>query len=129
MSKKIGIALFVLVILVVAGCGTQLVYNIEEAPIITSVTDVSKTDIAKAIKRAGITLGWQMKDKAEGEIIGTLLLRKHMAKVSIKYTTDYYSIKYLDSKELRYDGTKIHRNYNGWIQNLDRDIQIQLRVL
>ena len=129
MRKGIGIALFVLVILVVAGCRTQLVHNVEEAPIISSATDVSKTDIAKAIKRAGITLGWQMKDKAEGEIIGTLLLRKHMAKVSIKYTADYYSINYLDSKELRYDGTKIHSNYNGWIKNLDRDIQIQLSTL
>jgi len=129
MSKGIGIALFVLVILVAAGCGTKLVYNVEEAPIISSVTDISKTDIAKAIKRAGISLGWQMKDKAEGEIIGTLLLRRHMAKVSIKYTTDYYSINYLDSKKLKYDGTKIHKNYNGWIQNLDRDIKIQLSIL
>ena len=129
MRKNIGIASFVLVILVVAGCATKLVYNVEEAPIISSVTDVSKTDIAKAIKRAGITLGWQMKDKAEGEIIGTLLLRKHMAKVSIKYTTDYYSINYLDSKELKYDGTNIHNNYNGWIQNLERNINLMLGIL
>ena len=128
MSKKLGIALFVLVILVVAGCRTQLVYNVEESPIISPATDVSKTDIAKAIKRAGITLGWQMKDEAEGEIIGTLILRKHMAKVSIKYTTDYYSIKYLDSDKLNYDGTKIHSNYNGWIQNLDKGIQTQLAI-
>lgn len=129
MKKIIGIALFVSVFLVLSGCKSKPIYNIEEAPIISSVGNVSKTDVAKAIKRAGVTLGWVMKDKDESEIIGVLNLRTHMAKISIKYTTEFYSIKYLDSKELNYDGTNIHSNYNGWIKNLDRGIQSQLSTL
>ena len=58
-----------------------------------------------------------MKEQAEDEIIGTLNLRTPMAK---------FSIKYLDSADPGYDGTNIHNNYNGWIQSLDKSIQVQL---
>ena len=27
-----------------------------------------------------------------------------------------------DSKDLNYDGTTIHNNYNGWIQNLEKGL-------
>ena len=39
-----------------------------------------------------------------------------------------YSIDYKNSLNLKYDSTKntIHKNYNGWIQNLDNAIQVQL---
>ena len=40
-----------------------------------------------------------------------------------------YSINYKDSTNLDYDGTNIHRNYNGWIANLDRAIKTQLATL
>jgi len=52
-----------------------------------------------------------------------------MAQVDIKYSTIAYSITYKDSSNLKYDGTKIHSNYNGWIQNLDKAIKIQLSTM
>jgi hypothetical protein len=52
-----------------------------------------------------------------------------VAVVDINYTVKSYNISYKDSTELNYDGTNIHKNYNGWIQNLDKGIRAQLSNL
>lgn len=70
-----------------------------------------------------------MKQMEPGYIVGTLKLRSHVAVVDIRHTTKSYSITYKDSTNLDYDGTNIHRNYNGWISNLDRAIKTQLATL
>ena len=61
-----------------------------------------------------------------GQDRGTLLLRDHRAVVDIDYTPRTYSIRYKDSSSLDYDGSSIHKNYNGWIENLDRAIRNRL---
>lgn len=114
---------------VIAGCRTAPVYNVEQQSIVTTVQNVKTDDVRKAIIRAGASLGWQMRDVKPGHIVGTLNLRKHMAKVDIKYSTKSYSILYKDSQNLKYDGSSIHKNYNGWIQNLQRNIDVQLNTL
>lgn len=93
---------------------------------ITTTRPVSLDDVTKAIVTAGGTLGWQMDVLSPGKILGTLKLRSHLAKVDITYDTQTYNIKYKDSTNLDYTGTTIHRNYNGWIQNLDNAIKTQL---
>lgn len=112
-------------LLVLAGCRSNPVLNIENAPIEISGKHSSK-DIKKAIIRAGAGLGWNMKPKKAGHIVGTLFLRKHVAIIDIKYKKKSYSITYKDSQKLDYDGTNIHKNYNSWVQNLNRQIQAQL---
>lgn len=49
-----------------------------------------------------------------------------MAEVDITYSKDKYNIRYKNSNNLNYDGTKIHSNYNGWIQNFDNAIKREL---
>jgi len=82
--------------------------------------------VKKAIITAGAGLGWNIKTQSPGHLIGTLNLRKHTAIVDIKYTTENFSINYKDSTNLNYDGTNIHKNYNGWIQNLEKAIIVQI---
>lgn len=93
--------------------------------------NLSMDNVTKAIIRAGASLGWQMKKVKDGEIIGTLYLRDHMAQVKIPYNTKDYSILYQNSSNLKYDAeaNTIHSNYNGWVQNLDRAIQTQLGLI
>ena len=74
-------------------------------------------------------LGWQMNAVRPGLIVATLRVREHMAKVEIPYDRHTYSIHYRDSENLDYDGANIHSNYNGWIQNLSREINTQLSRL
>lgn len=115
-------------LLVLAGCRSNPIMNIEDAPIEISEKHTSK-DIKKAIIRAGVGLGWNMKSKKPGHIRGTLFLRSHVAIVDIKYTKKSYNITYKDSQNLNYDGTNIHKNYNSWVRNLNRRIQVQFSMI
>ena len=128
MKTNILVIVATSLLLILAGCTSNPILNIENAPIEIEAKHSSK-DIKKAIIRAGAGLGWQMKFKKKGHIVGTLYLRKHVAAVDITYTKNSYNITYKSSQNLDYDGTNIHRNYNGWIQNLNRQIQAQLTTL
>ena len=125
MKTNILVIVATSLLLILAGCTSNPILNIENAPIEIEAKHSSK-DIKKAIIRAGAGLGWQMKFKKKGHIVGTLYLRKHVAVVDITYTKNSYNITYKSSQNLDYDGTNIHKNYNGWIQNLNRQIQAQL---
>ena len=109
--------------LLVVGCRASTpVYDVQSAPIVASRA-LSMTEVEQSIRVAGAGLGWQMVPRGAGSVEGTLLLRTHRAVVDIKYDTKSYSIKYKDSSNLQYDGSTIHSNYNGWIQNLERAIR------
>ena len=77
------------------------------------------------IRRAGAQLGWVMESQGPGLMRGTLNLRTHQAVVDIPYDQRRFSIRYAGSTNLDYDGTSIHRNYNGWVQNLQNAIIVQ----
>jgi hypothetical protein len=80
---------------------------------------------ADQIRRAGAGLGWRMEPQAPGLVRGTLNLRAHQAVVDIPYDTQRFSIRYVSSSNLDYDGRSIHRNYNSWVQNLQNAIVAQ----
>jgi hypothetical protein len=117
-------------VLAFAGCGTtQPIYNVQSAPI-TGVSGkaMSMTEVQQAILRAGTQLGWQMQPEGPGRITGRLALRNHLAVVDIEHDTKTYSIKYRDSTGLDARDGMIHRNYNGWIQNLEKAIRVQTSI-
>lgn len=116
-------------LLALASCRTAPIHNVHEAAVATGKTDASLEDIQKAIVRAGASLGWNMSPVRPGLMTGTLHLRKHTAVVEVRYDRKTYSILYKDSQNLDYNGSTIHSNYNGWIQNLNRAIQTQLTTL
>ena len=113
--------------LIFAGCShNQPIYNVEKAPITgPGGKALSMKEVQQAIMRAGTQLGWQMKPERPGRISGQIALRTHLAVVDIEHDAKTYSIKYRDSSNLdAADGT-IHKNYNGWIQNLEKAIRVQ----
>ncbi|HXZ51968.1 MAG TPA: hypothetical protein VEH51_08195 [Burkholderiales bacterium] len=114
--------------LLAVGCRIAPIYNVNGDAITSPKADLTMSDVNKAIHRAGASLGWQMQDAGPGHMIGTLHLRDHVAVVDITYDTKSYSINYKDSTNLQYDAQKgeIHKNYNGWIQNLESNIRTQL---
>ncbi len=128
MNLRSSFILAGIVLALLGGCRSAGIYNVGDAPVVANKT-VSMDDVQKAIVRAGTALGWQMKPMEPGLIVGTLNLRNHMAMVNIKYNTSKYSITYKDSSNLDYDGSNIHKNYNGWVQNLDNGIRAQLTAL
>ena len=115
------------IVIALAGCSTAPIMTVTDA-VATSASGkpLSKEEVRSAILRAGSALGWQIKDESPNLLIGTIQLRKHLAVIEIPYSSNNYSIKYRSSTNLDESGGKIHKNYNGWIQNLTRGINAQL---
>jgi hypothetical protein len=130
--SKLAVYFAMAVVLAVSlGCAPQPVRNVTNAPVVTSTKTPSIGEVGEAIKRAGVGLGWAMREQQPGKIVGTLVLRTHTAVVNIDYDTASYSINYADSSELKYDAAKgtIHKNYNSWVQNLNNAIRAQLSAV
>ncbi len=114
-------------ILMLTACRTAPVYNIHNAAIPNmEKTPLTMNDIEGAIVRAGSGLGWNMRTIKPGFIEATLNIRAHQAVVDITYDQSDYNINYKSSMNLKYNGTKIHSNYNGWVQNLSSAINAQI---
>lgn len=114
-----------------AGCaGTQPIQNVENSPIILPPGKTANMQqITTAIMRAGTRLGWQMLPGSPGKVSGRLDLRSHTALVDVEHDTKTYSIKYRDSTNLNAKDGQIHKNYNSWVQNLDKAIRAELTAL
>ena len=122
-----GIAALSAVLLLAAfGAGTPL-RNVVDSPIPPHPA-ATMENIEKAIVRAGLTLGWKMTPKGPGTVQGVLDIRTHQAIIDVTYDTKTYNITYRDSTNLSYvpENKTIHSNYNGWVQNLDKAIRVQV---
>ncbi len=127
-SKLSNVIILSAVAILLIACAPTPIQNIENAPVNASSANYDLSDVAKAIKAAGAGLGWQMKAETPGHIVGRIYLRTHVAVIDITYTLDDYSINYKDSTNLKYNAgsNTIHKNYNGWVQNLTNAINAQL---
>lgn len=100
------------------------------APIDQVHTSVSaghtQDQVKTAILKAGIQRQWVMSEAGPGVIKARQQTRDHVAEVRITYTATSYDIKYDSSLNLQASGGKIHKNYNRWVRNLDKDIQLNL---
>jgi hypothetical protein len=113
--------------LALTGCNSVPIQNVDQAPAISaSGKPLNREQVRGAIVRAGAALGWQMKDEGPNMIVANIQLRSHTATVAIPYNANSYSIKYRASTGLDEKGGTIHKNYNGWVQNLTRGINAQL---
>lgn len=122
-------AFLVLSVLAAAlGCGVAPIYNVTNQAIVTAgAKPKTLEEIRAAIVEGGKARGWTMTEIGPGHLEAKLHVRVHVAVVDIKYSTTSYSITYKDSKDLKYDGTDIHRNYNSWVQNLQSEIEKRLK--
>jgi len=130
MKTARGLAVSIALVAFLAACRIAPVYDVSNSPVpMSGNVRPSADNVQKAIVRAGTTLGWKITPVKPGQMEGRLELRDHVAVVTIDYDATKYSITYKNSTNLNYDGTNIHKNYNGWIQNLDKGIQTQLQNL
>ncbi|HTH78579.1 MAG TPA: hypothetical protein VL593_06335 [Ramlibacter sp.] len=128
--RTLTIAAALAVAFTFTACTTASIQNVNQAPVVAAQGKTLNHDqVRAAILRAGAALRWQMADEGPNMIVGTLNLRTHTAVVEIPYSTSTYSIKYRSSVNLNEKDGMIHKNYNGWIQNLTRGINTQLSLL
>ncbi len=114
----------------VVGCNSVPISNVSTTPVTTaSNKSLSQDQVRAAIVRAGAALGWQFKDEGASTLNGSINLRTHSADIEIPYSATSYSIKYRSSTNLDAKDGSIHKNYNGWIRNLNRGIAAELSKL
>ncbi len=123
--SKMRSRLLALFLLSVLGCGIRMA-PIHNVPASSVPPGLTQDEVHDAIWRAAAGRGWIVEEDSPGKVVARIDLRDHTAAVDIDYTEQRYSITYRESQNLDYDGTRIHKNYNGWITNLDRDIQREL---
>lgn len=111
------------------GCRTAPIYNVKNQTIVTNISSYTENDVKKAIVSAGIDTGWSMNADKPGHMLATFNYGSHIAKVDIDYNRVKYSITYRDSINLRSDGKVIHKNYNLWVQELNRAIGVHLNKM
>lgn len=119
--------------LVLTACQGVPLQNIENAPIHMSKSRYGLGDVEKSIIRAGTNLGWQMRTIKPGQVNGKLYKENMIAEVTIDFSPSLYSIKYLNSANLRYSAkagkpVMIYEDYNEWVQELDQAIRKELLV-
>lgn len=128
LSRRFVLILLALAALAAAGCRSNPIQDVGPSPIPAKAT---QQQVEQAIVRAGAGLGWAMKPQGPGLVIGTLAVRDHLAIVEIPHNSRSFSIRYKDSRNLDFNAAAhtIHKNYNSWVQNLNRAILAQLSML
>ena len=112
----------------VAGCSSRPVMNVTAEPVVVTPGKTATNDnVRDAILRAGSSLGWQMRPAAPGVIAGSINLRGHSANIDVEYNPRTYNIVYRSSTGLEAQNGQIHKNYNGWIENLNNAIRRELQ--
>lgn len=110
---------------VLAGCArTAPIDNLNS----TVSVGLTEAQVRSAIFQAGAQRKWIMNDAGPGLIKGRQQSQGHVAEVRINYSATGYAINYDSSLNLRASGGKIHKNYNRWVRNLDKDIQLKLAL-
>lgn len=119
-------AALIVAALLLSGFRTAPIQNFTDVPVNKSM---QAAQVKAAIIQAGTPLGWRIAEVGPGQLEATLRLREHVAIVSIPYSASKYSIAYKGSENLKASEGSIHKNYNGWVQNLERAIQGELSRL
>jgi hypothetical protein len=119
-----------MVAVTIAACTVVPIQNVNNAAVASAAgKSLTNEQVKTAIVRAGSALGWQVREVGPGMLAATINLRTHTAEVEIPYSTSSYSIIYKSSTNLQESGGQIHKNYNGWVQNLNKGINTQLALL
>ena len=126
--KKLIILSLAAVLVSACAIREKPVLEIQNAPL--SVAG-GEADVAAAIKSTLTLRGWQVIDEQPGEMTARFAkansdVGMHSVTIDITYDADSYSIAYVDSENMMYDAPThtIHRNYNRWVVNLQRDLSI-----
>ncbi|MGB0683252.1 MAG: hypothetical protein ACPGOV_11110 [Magnetovibrionaceae bacterium] len=105
----------------------QVIYSNVSRSIPASAQSLSLAEISSVIQQTAISRNWIAKPVDDNTIRITHEIRTHMAAAEITFSQDSYKTTYVDSTNLLYKGSTIHRNYNRWVRNLEQDIDIALR--
>ncbi|CAI8822566.1 MULTISPECIES: hypothetical protein [Pseudomonas] len=128
MSSLIRAAVLGLALAGLAGCTSKPVLTPQEQLVVGH--NYNHEQVQQAILKAVANRGWTPRKVTPNLIQADILVRNTFyAAVDIHYSVSNFRINYRDSRELGYKDGKIHRNYNRWVNNLDKSILQELNKL
>lgn len=93
----------------------------------------SAEDVKKAVRKALFDKAWEIREIGPGHLQGKHTKsggkgKLHVAVVDVRFDAKSVRIVYKDSQELNYDKESgvIHKTYNGWAKNLEKNIRANL---
>ena len=101
-----------------------------DPPPIDVPAKVTTAKVEKIVKEVLIAREWIPRAAGAGKIEAVHSGGNFSAKIEVSYAAKRITIKYLDSINLHFEdkaGTRyIHGNYNKWINNLVKDLNLRL---
>ena len=83
--------------------------------------------VKRAVRKAMYLKDWQIREVGPGQLQGQFKKgEKYAIVVDVKYDAKTVSIGYKDSSGLNYGDGSIHKTYNGWVRNLEKNIRANL---
>lgn len=105
------------------------VLNVVNAPVYSYGTPLGEADVRAAIARGLAVKGWTIESEQPRLIRARVDVPPHWARVQIPYSDRGFSIYHAgNSPSLKFDGERIHRRYNHWIDRLRAAITAELRA-
>ncbi|MDR3175973.1 MAG: hypothetical protein LBU06_05525 [Desulfovibrio sp.] len=126
MKKSILFAACTLILLILLGACSATQRDIANVHNTPYGMGISKEEAARIITAAGLKREWQIKRISPNLLEGTLINRNHKVVVSIPLTETGYSILYKSSEGMKTGEGTIHRAYNRWVVNLEKDINLEM---
>jgi len=93
----------------------------------------SAEDVRKAVRKALFDKDWEVREIGPGHVQGKHTKsggkdKLHVAVLDVRFDSKSVRISYKDSQELNYDKESgvIHKTYNNWVRNLEKNIRANL---
>ena len=90
-------------------------------------------DVKKAVRKALFDKDWEIREVGPGHLQGKHTKsggkgKLHVAVLDVRFDSKSVRIGYKDSQELNYDKESgvIHKTYNNWVRNLEKNIRANL---
>jgi hypothetical protein len=126
--KFLTVMLSVLVIAAAAYARSSPMVTYQDV-VVQSDKALTLEQVKKAILQAASQRHWTASERDKNRIRLSYSRGKHSAVIDVAYTSKKYSILYVDSTNLNYEGTSIHPTYNGWVTSLKQGIDSALKTI
>jgi hypothetical protein len=126
MRSIVAVVLVLLATLGGVACRKEAVHNVARPPLALS-RELTTKEMGDAILAGADRANWRVREVGPGQMRAEKTFNQHRALSDITYDGASYSITLLSADNLLYDGTRIHKIYNEWVEQLQKGIDDELR--
>jgi len=124
-SRREVVALALLAFSLCVGCRTAPVANFSNQQLNLPL-HMELSAVREAVGRVAKDLGWLVEDVGRGEVYLTRSRGRHVAVISLRFLEGRLDAEHFDSQGLSHSGSRIHRTYNAWVEELVDTIKVEV---